>query len=207
MDFMFIISFLVGITSVLSPCVLPVIPIIIAYSILERDKSETLVFTFGLFSVFFLIIVLSMIFTAAITHYLHWIRILASLILIFLGLVLLFNLNLFNFNLRVKNNKTGLLKSFLMGLVTSLAWAPCYGSYLLSLMSVTISKGNVVYTGLNLLSYTLGFAFTIYLIGFIVSEINFKKINEWSNIINRICGLIILIVGVYMLLAQYGILL
>ena len=94
-----------------------------------------------------------------------------------------------------------------MGLVTSLAWAPCYGSYLLSLMSVTISKGNVVYTGLNLLSYTLGFAFTIYLIGFIVSEINFKKINEWSNIINRICGLIILIVGVYMLLAQYGILL
>ena len=93
-----------------------------------------------------------MIFTAAITHYLHWIRILASLILIFLGLVLLFNLNLFNFNLRVKNNKTGLLKSFLMGLVTSLAWAPCYGSYLLSLMSVTISKGNVVYTGLNLLA-------------------------------------------------------
>lgn len=57
-----------------------------------------------------------------------------------------------------------------MGLVTSLAWAPCYGSYLLSLMSVTISKGNVVYTGLNLLSYTLGFAFTIYLIGFIVSK-------------------------------------
>ncbi|WP_413828787.1 cytochrome c biogenesis CcdA family protein [Methanobrevibacter sp. UBA412] len=207
MDFMFIISFLVGITSVLSPCVLPVIPIIIAYSFLERDKIETLVFTLGLFSVFFVIIILSMIFTATITHYLHWIRILASLILIFLGLVLLFNLNLFNFNLRVKNNKTGLLKSFLMGLVTSLAWAPCYGSYLLSLMSVTISKGNVVYTGLNLLSYTLGFAFTIYLIGFIVSEINFKKINEWSNIINRICGLIILIVGVYMLLAQYGILL
>ncbi|WP_413825715.1 cytochrome c biogenesis CcdA family protein [Methanobrevibacter sp. UBA337] len=178
-----------------------------AYSFLERDKIETLVFTLGLFSVFFVIIILSMIFTATITHYLHWIRILASLILIFLGLVLLFNLNLFNFNLRVKNNKTGLLKSFLMGLVTSLAWAPCYGSYLLSLMSVTISKGNVVYTGLNLLSYTLGFAFTIYLIGFIVSEINFKKINEWSNIINRICGLIILIVGVYMLLAQYGILL
>ena len=98
MDFMFIISFLVGITSVLSPCVLPVIPIIIAYSFLERDKIETLVFTLGLFSVFFVIIILSMIFTAAITHYLHWIRILASLILIFLGLVLLFNLNLFNFN-------------------------------------------------------------------------------------------------------------
>jgi cytochrome c-type biogenesis protein len=93
-----------------------------------------------------------------------------------------------------------------MGLVTSLAWAPCYGSYLLSLMTVTISGGNVVYTGLNLLLYTLGFALTIFMIGFIVSEINLEKLNKWSNKINKICGLIILLAGVYMLLAQYGIL-
>ena len=124
-----------------------------------------------------------------------------------LGLILIFNLNLFNFNLKVNNDKGGLVKSFLMGLVTSLAWAPCYGSYLLSLITVSISGGNVAYTGLNLLLYTLGFAFTIFLIGFIVSEINLEKINKWSNLINKICGILIFLAGVYMLLAQYGILL
>jgi cytochrome c biogenesis protein CcdA len=44
------------------------------------------------------------------------------------------------------------------------------------------------------------------MIGFIVSEINLEKLNKWSNKINKICGLIILLAGVYMLLAQYGIL-
>jgi cytochrome c-type biogenesis protein len=201
-----ILSFLAGIASVLSPCVLPVVPIVVAYSLLERKKSEVVSFTLGLFLVFFLTIILSMVFTAAITHYLHWVRIIASLILIILGSILILNLNLVNFNLKVDSNHNSLIKSFLMGLVTSLAWAPCYGSYLLSLMTVTISGGNVVYTGLNLLLYTLGFALTIFMIGFIVSEINLEKLNKWSNKINKICGLIILLAGVYMLLAQYGIL-
>jgi|LAHS01.1.fsa_nt_gb cytochrome c-type biogenesis protein len=207
MDLVPILSFLAGIASVLSPCVLPVIPIVVAYSLLERKKSEVVSFTLGLFIVFFLTIILSMIFTAAINHYLHWVRIIASIILMILGLILIFNLNLFNFNLKVNNDKGGLVKSFLMGLVTSLAWAPCYGSYLLSLITVSISGGNVAYTGLNLLLYTLGFAFTIFLIGFIVSEINLEKINKWSNLINKICGILIFLAGVYMLLAQYGILL
>ena len=148
-----------------------------------------------------------MIFTAALNDYFNWVRIIASIILMILGLILIFNLNLFNFNLKVNNDKGGLVKSFLMGLVTSLAWAPCYGSYLLSLITVSISGGNVAYTGLNLLLYTLGFAFTIFLIGFIVSEINLEKINKWSNLINKICGILIFLAGVYMLLAQYGILL
>jgi cytochrome c-type biogenesis protein len=216
MDLVPIISFLAGMASVMSPCVLPVIPLVIGYSLMQRELSEILAFVLGLFSIFTLIIALTIIFTAAINYYLHYFRIFASILLIILGLLLLLDKRIFNFsfsspnmgtiptsnnNNNNNNNKTrkGVYGSFLWGVLTSLAWAPCYGSYLLALIAYSVYSGNPLYSGINLILYTAGFSFTIFAVAFLISRINMEKLAAYSNYIRIMSGFLIIIAGLYML--------
>lgn len=206
------ISFFTGVASILSPCVLPVIPIIFAASLFEKRKSEIISFIFGLFSIFLIIIGLTMAFTVAINSYLIYVRLIASIVLIILGLAILFKTNLFesvkiaNFssklNLKKNQTKNNVLSSFILGVITSLAWAPCYSAYLFSLVSLVLSKGDAFYGALNLLIYVVGFGLAIFLIAFFISSINLEKLIDNSNLINKVAGILILISGIYMLYLQ-----
>lgn len=199
MDIIPLISFLAGIASVLSPCVLPVIPLVIGYALVERRKTEILAFVAGLFLIFTITIVLTIAFTAAINYYLHYFRIIASLILIVLGILIIANKNLFKFSITPDSNKRGIVGSFMWGLLTSLAWAPCYGSYLIALITFSISTGNTVYSALNLLLYTTGFSVSIFILGILVSSVNIEKLAEKADLIRKISGILITGAGIYMI--------
>lgn len=193
-------SFLAGVASVLSPCILPLIPVIIGYFLSKKKKIEIISFILGLFSIFLFIIILIMAFTAAINYYLYYIRIIASLILITLGTGILLNKNILNitysnskFDSNSKNkddkNKSNLRlvkNSYIMGLLTSMAWAPCYGTYLISLISFSISTENTFYSGVNLIIYTLGFGISLFIIGFLISTINIQKLINKRDLINKV---------------------
>jgi len=47
----YLISFSAGIVSVLSPCVLPLIPIVVGHSLLRKEPSYTISFVGGIFFV------------------------------------------------------------------------------------------------------------------------------------------------------------
>jgi cytochrome c-type biogenesis protein len=192
-------SFLAGIASVLSPCVLPVIPIVIGYTLLERRKTEILAFVMGLFLIFTLTIVLTIVFTAAINYYLHYFRIIASIILIVLGMMIITNKNLFKFSQTPNSNRKGVFGSFMWGILTSLAWAPCYGSYLIALITFSISTGNAFYSALNLLLYTAGFSISILVLGILVSSANIEKLVKKADLIRKMSGILILGAGIYMI--------
>jgi cytochrome c-type biogenesis protein len=199
MDIVPLISFLAGIASVLSPCVLPVIPLVIGYTLVERRKTEILAFVIGLFLIFTITIVLTMVFTAAINYYLHYFRIIASLILIVLGIMIIANKNLFKISVAPDSNRRGFIGSFMWGLLTSLAWAPCYGSYLIALITFSISTGNTVYSALNLILYTAGFSLSILVLGLLVSSVNIEKLAGKADIIRKISGILITGAGIYMI--------
>lgn len=199
MDIFPLISFLAGIASVLSPCVLPVIPLVIGYTLVERKKTEILAFVIGLFLIFTITIVLTMVFTAAINYYLHYFRIIASLILIVLGIMIIANKNLFKLSVTPDSNRRGVIGSFMWGLLTSLAWAPCYGSYLIALITFSISTGNTVYSALNLILYTAGFSLSILVLGLLVSSVNIEKLAGKADIIRKISGILITAAGIYMI--------
>lgn len=222
MDLILIISFLAGLASVMSPCVLPIIPLVIGYSLMQRESSEIISFVIGLFSIFTLIIALTIIFTAAINYYLHYFRIFASALLIILGLLLLLNKGIFNFSFSIptagtipnsdnkwdrsnrnydknRKNRKGVYASFLWGILTSLAWAPCYGSYLLALIAYSVSSGNPLYSALNLIFYTAGFSFAIFVVAFLTSRIGMEKLAGYANHIRIISGVLITGAGLYML--------
>ncbi len=192
-------SFLAGIASVLSPCVLPVIPILIGYTLIERRKTEILAFVMGLCLIFTITIVLTIVFTAAINYYLHYFRIIASLILIALGIMIITNKNLFKFSQTQNSNRKGVFGSFMWGILTSLAWAPCYGTYLIALITFSISTGNTLYSALNLLLYAAGFFISIFVIGFLVSSANIEKLAKKADLIRKISGILIAGAGIYMI--------
>ncbi|MCK9152142.1 cytochrome c biogenesis CcdA family protein [Methanobacterium alcaliphilum] len=194
-----IISFLAGVASVVSPCVLPIIPVVIGYTLPQRKNTEILAFVIGLFSIFALTIVLTILFTAAIQFYLNYFRILAAAILIILGLMILINKNFFKFSFSYESNKKGIIGSFIWGLLTSLAWAPCYGSYLIALITFSVSSGDPFYSSINIISYTAGFAVSIFAVGLFISQINLEKLMGQSIKIKQISGFLIFLSGLYML--------
>ena len=210
-------SFLAGVASILSPCILPIIPVLIAYFLAKKKKIEIISFILGIFSIFLLFIILTIMFTAAINQYLMYIRVIASLILITLGTSILLNKNIlnitwptYNFDSIGKNkdneNRSTLKlakSSYVMGLLTSLAWAPCYGTYLISLISFSVSTGNIFYSGVNLIIYTLGFGLSLFVIGFLISTVNIQKLINKGDLINRISGILIIIGGIYLLWIQF----
>ena len=238
MEILLLFSFLAGVGSILSPCILPIIPVLVGHFLEKKKKIEIISFILGLFSIFILFIILTMIFTAAINYYLFYIRIIASLILIILGISILLNKNILNIknsnytldldsknkdNKNNENNKDNkdnennkdnkdnknknILKiiksSYILGSLTSLAWAPCYGAYLISLISFSVSTQNIFYSGVNLLIYTLGFGLSLFIIGFLISTINIQKLINNADLINKISGILIIIGGIYLLWIQF----
>ena len=194
----FILSFLAGMASILSPCVLPLIPIVMGQSILNKDIKEVLAFTGGFFIIFAAITVLTIIFTAAINFYLLYFRIVAAIILVLVGLFFIINPKLPTLPVTVP--KVGGIKgSFLLGLITCLAWSPCFGPYVVAVAAYSASTGNVLYSALNMILFAGGFTLTIFALAFLASRLDFKVLSKYSNGIRVISGIIIVIAGVYLL--------
>jgi len=218
MDIIPLFSFLAGVASILSPCILPIIPVLIGYFLAKKKKIEIISFILGLFSIFLLFVILTMLFTVAINQYLYYIRIIASLVLITLGTSIILNKNILNINStynfgsngknedKYNENKSTLKlakSSYIIGILTSLAWAPCYGTYLISLISFSVSTGDTFYSGVNLLLYTLGFGLSLFVIGFLISTINIQKLINKADLINKVSGILIIIGGIYLLWIQF----
>lgn len=199
MNVSFLISFFTGVVSVISPCVLPLIPIIVGHSLLKKELSGTISFITGFFLVFTIITTLTVLFTAAINHYLFYFRIAAALLLIGVGTFLIIDKNIFKLSYMPKrNNKnTG---SFMLGLLTCLAWSPCYGPYIIAIVAYSASTGNPVYSAGNIALFAGGFSLTLLIIGFLTSKLDLKKIIRYSDLVKIISGIIIFIAGIYLLL-------
>jgi len=94
-DFLPVAAFFAGVVSVLSPCILPVIPAVFAYST-EKGKFRPLAIVSGLSLSFTSMGIVTSLFGATLTAYLGYLNIFAEALLITMGVSLLFDLNIFN---------------------------------------------------------------------------------------------------------------
>ncbi len=203
METSFILSFLAGMASILSPCILPLIPVVVGFSILKRTNVEIIAFSLGFFLIFAIITILTAIFTVAINFYLHYFRIAAALILVVIGILFIANktlLNISNSNISTTSDShKGIFGSFLMGLLTCLAWAPCFGPYVVAIATYSASTADVTYGIINMAIFAGGFSLTILMMAFLASKIDLKPIIKHSDWIRIISGAIIVFAGLYML--------
>lgn len=204
----YFLSFLAGMASIISPCVLPLIPVIVGFSLLNRNNREIVSFTLGFFLLFAIIASLTAVLTAAINYYILYFRMAAALILVVIGILFIVNKNLFNFssisstNISAgENSKKGVVGSFVLGFLTCLAWAPCFGPYVVAVATYSASTGDIGYSIINMAVFAGGFSLTILLMAFLMSKIDFKSIITYSDWIRIISGAIIAIAGLYMLIS------
>ena len=201
MDFIPYISFLTGIVSILSPCIIPVIPILFGFTIKNKDIKEIIAFTLGLFSSFTLLIFVTAFFQVLFYSYIYYVRILSSVVLLAIGLIFIFD-KTFNLSFKVSSQN-----AFILGVLTSLSWSPCYGGYLISLLSVLITAPDTLYITFNIILYSLGFGLTLLVLSYIISKIHLEKLVKGSSYIRQITGILFIIGGVFMLLNANGVLL
>lgn len=197
MEIMLIISFFTGVISILSPCIIPTIPIIVGFSLKTKSKREILSFILGLFSIFTIIIFMTGFFTAILYRYIIYVRVVAAIILLIMGLLMFFDYNL---SLKSIDARTGggIANSFILGFLTSIAWADCYSAYLISLITLLVSSNSPLYAVGNIIIYVLGFALTLLVLCLAISRIDLEKLISKASYIPKIFAILIIIGAFYL---------
>lgn len=202
-NFLPIAAFFAGLVSVLSPCILPVIPAVFAYST-EKGKFRPLAIVLGLSISFTSMGIITSIFGAKLTPYLGYLNIFAEILLITMGIALLFDLNIFNvfgnFSSLANPKREGLFGGFLLGLSLGIVWLPCVGKVLGAILTMVAISGSVAYGASMLFIYSIGFSipmlFVAYSASFSSSKI--REVSKYGSQLKKIAALIILGVGFYM---------
>lgn len=194
-----LISFFTGVISILSPCILPILPIFIGFSIKSRPKSEIISFSLGLFLIFTIIIFLTAFFTAAVYKYIIYVRYASAILLLIIGILMLVDYS-FTFIKITPRDGDGVAGSFILGFLTSVAWVPCYSAYLISLISLLVTTADPLYVSFNILLYCLGFGLTILVLSYLISKINFESFVNQTSYIPKIFAILIIVSAIYMML-------
>lgn len=211
----YLISFLEGIITFISPCLLPMLPIYVSYFAGggERTMRKTLTgalgFTLGFTLVFTAMGALAGSVGALVTKYSFWVNLIGGLIVIGFGLSYmgLFRLSLFRgMKGTVKNGELGFFSALAFGVVFSVGWTPCVGAFLGSALMLASQRGHVLEGVGMLLCYSLGlgipFLLSAVLIDKLKSAFNWIKGHYW--VINKICGGLLVVVGVCMATGMLG---
>lgn len=211
----YIIAFLEGIITFISPCLLPMLPIYISYFAGggERTGRKTffgaLGFVTGFTVVFVALGALAGTVGSFLREYQTAVNIVSGLVVIFFGLNFLgvFKLNLFRGSKRhVDTSNMSFLSAMLFGVIFSLGWTPCVGAFLGSALMLASQQGHVIEGMLMLLMYSLGlgipFILSAVLIDYLKSAFNWIKRNY--RVINAVSGCILILIGVMMATGTLG---
>lgn len=198
MEILPLISFTTGVISILSPCILPILPIFVSVSLKSKSKSNLLSFILGLLSIFVLIIFLTGFFTSIVYSYITQIRLVCSIILLIIGISMFFDYSI-GFKRLPQIKCDSMFSSYMMGVLTSVAWAPCYSGYLISLIALLVSSNDSSYAVLNIVIYSIGFALTLLVISLLISKINLEKLISKTKYIPKIFSILIILGAIYLL--------
>lgn len=210
--------FLEGLLSFFSPCVLPLVPLYIGYltSGIDTNLSKakvriqttvrTLFFVLGISTVFFL----AGLGSSALRYFFQkntiFFSIIGGFLLILFGL---FSLGIIDIPflqrehriISFKQNKNGIIRSYLLGFFFSFAWSPCVGPLLASAMLKSASAESALIGWLYIGCYTLGFTIIFILLGLFTEEV-LMLLKKHTNIVRYtkiIGGIVVLCMGIYML--------
>jgi cytochrome c-type biogenesis protein len=188
-----------GLASVLSPCVLPVVPIVVTGST-DDHRFRPVMIVAGLAITFMTMGVISSLFGAAVGSKMVYVEKAAAVIIALFGFLLLFNVNLFkhaSFISNIGSKTRGRFGGFLLGLVLGIIWIPCVGPMLSGVLALVATQGKIG-TGIFLLFiYSLGFAVPMLIAGYASQffRARFRKIGKFPYAVNIISGLLLVALG------------
>ena len=190
-----------GVASVLSPCVLPVVPIVVAGSTDDHRLRPVFVVS-GLAITFMAMGVVSSLFGSVFAGKTILVEKTAAVIIALMGLLLMFNINLFkhmSFISNIMGRTRGRLGGFLLGLTLGIVWIPCVGPMLSGVLALVATQGKIAPGIFLLFVYSLGFAVPMLIAGYASQFFRFRlrKIGTFPVVVNITSGLILLALGVF----------
>ena len=214
---LYLISFLEGIITFISPCLLPMLPIYVSYFAggeKENKKGKTLKnalgFVAGFTIVFMLMGALAGTVGSFLKKYQTAVNIISGLIVIFFGLnyLGLFKLNIFKGISKnpLVGKQLGFFSSILFGAIFSIGWTPCVGTFLGSALMLASQQGQSLAGLLMLLCYSLGLGIPFVASAILIDKLKkaFIFIKKNYKVINIICGILLIAVGIFMMTGLLG---
>lgn len=205
----YLITFLEGFISFISPCMLPMLPIYISYFAGNADKKhKTLLKIFGFILGFTLIFTSLGLFAGTIgrllSKYQTVVNIVSGIIVIVFGLSYIEVIKLPFFKGMQSSGKeiSGFFGSLLFGVVYSISLTPCVGAFLGSALMLASSTGGALKGTLLLLAYSLGLGVPFFISAILIDKLHsiFGFIKQHYKVINNICGIFLIIIGVLIML-------
>ena len=205
----YLLLFLEGIITFISPCLLPLLPVYISFFAAgEANKKKTVLNSLGFVMGFTIVFVILGAFAGTVgkllLQYSTVVNIIAGAIVIILGLNFLgiINLGFLNNSSRknVNTKQLTFLSSILFGIVFSIGWTPCVGAFLGSALMMASAQGGTLEGILMLLVYSLGLGIPFVASALLIDRLKntFDFIKRNYKIINIISGCLLIIVGMMM---------
>lgn len=214
----YVILFLEGIITFISPCLLPMLPIYVSYfaggQSEEAGKRKTLRNALGFVLGFTIVFVLLGAFAGSIGMILKQhskaVNIVTGAIVVIFGLNFLGIIKIGFLNGTHRKNagekELGFFSAVLFGFVFSIGWTPCVGAFLGSALMLASQQGSAAQGIVMLLCYSVGLG-----IPFIVSAILIDKLKstfQWIKahykVINMFSGGLLVVVGILMMTGFMG---
>lgn len=206
----YLISFVEGIITFISPCLLPMLPIYISYFAGggRRTTGQTLTVASGFVLGFTLLFVAMGALAGTLGGFLKQYQ--TAVNLIGGGIVVLFGLNymgVLQLNLfkgmrgNVDTSNLGFFSAMLFGIVFSVGWTPCVGAFLGSALMLASQQGSTLVGMGMLLCYSLGLGVPFLMSAVLIDTMKdaFNLIKRNYDSINRICGGLLVLIGLAMM--------
>lgn len=212
----YFISFLEGIITFISPCLLPMLPIYVSYFAggdeevsSRRTLKNALGFVLGFTLVFIAMGALAGTVGSFFKGHQTLVNLVCGLVIIFFGLHFLeiVKINLFRGAYgSMHNRELGFFSSLLFGVVFSVGWTPCVGAFLGSALMLASQQGQVLIGIMMLLCYSLGLGIPFIISAVLIDRLKgaFDFIKRNYRIINLVCGCLLILVGILMMTGLLG---
>ena len=162
------LTFGAGLASVASPCVLPVVPIVVTGTAEDHRWRPALVVA-GIAASFVAMGVVTSLFGAIVGPALPWLEKAVGALVVTFGLLLLLDVNVFKRLTMLQHIRSpggGRWSGLLLGLSLGLVWIPCVGPMLSSVLATVAAKGTLGTGVVLLVVYSLGFAVPMLAVGY-----------------------------------------
>jgi len=211
----YLLLFLEGIITFISPCLLPMLPVYISYfAANETDSRKTLVNSIGF------VVGFTIVFTAlgafagtigrALMEYSLIFNIVTGAIVIvfglnFIGLIKIGFLNRTR-GMNADVQSLGFFSSILFGLVFSISWTPCVGAFLGAALMKAAFTGSLLQGILMLLIYSLGLGVPFVISAVLIERLKgaFDFVKKHYRIITLVSGLFLIAIGILMATGMMG---
>jgi len=211
----YLIAFLEGIITFISPCLLPMLPVYISYFAGGDKGGNTkalkgaVAFVTGFTVVFVMLGALAGTVGNFLREYQTIVNIVSGLVVVVFGLNFLgiLKINIFRGNSRLSSDVSGsFFSSFIFGMVFSVGWTPCVGAFLGSALMLASQRGHVAEGMLMLFVYSLGLGIPFILSALLIEYLKsaFDLIKRNYRIINIVSGCLLIIVGIAMATGMLG---